>query len=255
MSEKILIFAGTFEGHALAEEFCRRGWSRNAVFCVATEYGAETISDVKDISVIEGRMDRIAMERFIKERDFAMVIDATHPYAAEATANIRAACSAAGIEYVRLLREESFYSCPGVSRVSSIEEAVALLNETEEKVLLTTGAKELSRYSGIRDMENRVAARVLPSTDSIRACQEAGIAARNIICMQGPFTREMNLATMRQYGCRWLVTKNTGRPGGFDDKVSCAEEGYRIIVIDRPTEERGLSCEEVIRKVEMYYGE
>lgn len=37
----------------------------------------------------------------------ALCVDATHPYAVDATKNIRAACAVAGVEYHRLLREES----------------------------------------------------------------------------------------------------------------------------------------------------
>ena len=72
--------------------------------------------------------------------------------------------------------------------------------------------------------------------------------------MQGPFSRDMNLATIRQYGCAWLVTKNTGKPGGFQDKLSCLEEGCRILVIGRPAEETGLSLEEAAARAEAFYG-
>lgn len=249
---KILVFAGTFEGHALAKYFDQRGWTLRADFCVATEYGAEAVSDIKGISIIEGRLDQGEMEALLKSGLYGLVIDATHPYAKAATDNIQAACQACCVEYVRLLRRESLYDYPGVTTADSVEEAAAFLAETDGNILLTTGSKELWKY---RDLGKRVIARVLPSVESLQLCEEAGIPSKNIICMQGPFTREMNLATMKQFGCKWLVTKNTGKPGGFDDKVGLCEEGYGVIVIGRPRAETGLSLSEVMEKVEAYYGE
>jgi len=253
--KRILVFAGTYEGHQLAKAFWERGWHTRADFCVATEYGTEMLTDIPDLSVIEGRLDMAGMTRLMTWKNYGMVIDATHPYAAVVTENIRTACQEKQIPYVRFLRAEGAASADGIIEVSSIEEAVEILNKTDEKVLLTTGAKELSKYSGIKGIEERAAARVLPSVSSIESCHKAGISSKNIIAMQGPFTKEMNLALMEQYGCRWMVTKNTGKAGGFDDKLACLEAGCRIIVIGRPLSETGLSFEQVMRKAEQYYGE
>lgn len=251
-NQRILVFAGTYEGHALAKYFDQRDWNLRADFCVATEYGSETFADIKGLSIIEGRLTKEDMEELLQSGDYGLVIDATHPYAKVVTENIRAACKEQGTEYARLLRREGFFAYPGVTAVNSASAAAAFLEKTEGRILLTTGSKELSEY---RAIAGRIVARVLPSQESLRLCEEADIPSKNIICMQGPFTKEMNLATMKQYGCQWLITKNTGKPGGFDDKVALCEEGYRIIVIDRPAEETGLSLEETIEKVEVFYGE
>ncbi len=254
-NKKILVFAGTYEGHQLAKEFAERGWQNRADFCVATEYGSSMLTDIRGLSVIEGRLDLGAMEKLLAGGDYGLVIDATHPYAALVSENIKRACGKLSVDCLRLLRREGSTDREGIVLVDSIEEAVEILNQDGDRVLLTTGAKEIGKYSGIKDMEQRVAARVLPTSESIESCLKAGVASKNIIGMQGPFTKEMNLAVMHQYGCRWLVTKNTGKPGGFEDKLACLEAGCRIIVIGRPREETGLSFEEVMRKAETFYEE
>ena len=236
----------------MAAYFDRRDWNARADFCVATEYGAEVLEDIKGLSIIEGRLNRTAMGELLKSGGYGLVIDATHPYARVVTENIRGACEEIGIEYVRLLRRESFFEDAAVTAVESAQEAAAYLATRPGRILLTTGSKELSVY---RELAERVVARVLPSAESLRLCEEAGIPPKNIICMQGPFSKEMNLATMEQYGCVWLVTKNTGKPGGFEDKAALCREGYKIIVINRPSKESGLSLEETIAKVEAFYGE
>lgn len=256
MSEqKILVFAGTFEGHALAQLFSERGWQNRADFCVATDYGRETLSDIKGLSVMEGRLDRQAMEQLLADDTYGLVIDATHPYARAVTENLQAACGAAGTEYIRLLREEvSLDQVSGDERIvtaASAGEAAAYLKHMEGRILLTTGSKDLHCY---RELADRIVARVLPSHESLRLCEEAGIPSKRVICMQGPFSREMNLATIRQYGCGWLVTKNTGKPGGFTDKLACLEAGCRILVIGRPAEEGGVSLKEATARAEAFYG-
>ena len=236
----------------MAKYIDQRGWNQRADFCVATEYGTEVFSDIQGLSIIEGRLDQADIEALLELGKYGLVIDATHPYARAVTENIQEACRKSAIEYVRLLRQEGFFDHERVIAVDSQEEAAAYLLETDGKILLTTGSKELSKYSLLAD---RIVARVLPSQESLRLCEDAGISVKNIICMQGPFTKEMNLATMEQYGCKWLVTKNTGKPGGFADKVRLCEEGYGIIVIGRPQAETGLSLEEVQERVEAFYGE
>lgn len=251
--KRILVFAGTYEGHQLAKAFAERKWQSSADFCVATDYGSEMLTDIPGLSVLEGRLNLSEMEELMAAGDYGLVIDATHPYANLVTENIRGACENQSISYLRLLREKGNTAGDGIIEVATIEEAVNFLNRTDERVLLTTGAKELWKYSKMKGIQERAVARVLPSVSSVESCIAAGIAPKNIIAMQGPFIKEMNLAVMKQYGCRWLVTKNTGKPGGFDDKLSCLEEGFRIIVIGRPSEEAGYSFEEVLRKAADYY--
>ena len=96
----IAVFAGTSEGRVLCERLSEAG--RRAKAFVATEYGGELIDGLAGIDVNVGRLDAAAMTEALV--DAALVIDATHPYAAEASANVRSASRAAGVECVRLVR-------------------------------------------------------------------------------------------------------------------------------------------------------
>ena len=66
--------------------------------------------------------------------------------------------------------------------------------------------------------------------------------------MQGPFEKDLNVALLRHSKARWLVTKDTGKAGGFSEKVEAAREaGARIVLISRPVaDERGRSLDEVL---------
>ena len=94
----------------------------------------------------------------------------------------------------------------------------------------------------------RLYPRVLPTLESIAACEAANIPHRNIIAMQGPFSFALNQAMMEQFHIRWLVTKDGGAAGGFDEKAAAASAaGAQLVVIRRPPEE-GETADEVLKR-------
>lgn len=126
--------------------------------------------------------------------------------------------------------------------VQSAANAAEYLLETKGNILLTTGSKELRAYAEIP--RERLYVRVLPTHDSIAACEAAGIPHRNIIAMFGPFSQRMNEAMLEQYHISYLVTKEAGRNGGFEEKLQAAKRcGVKAIVIRRP-EDSGVTVEE-----------
>ena len=74
--------------------------------------------------------------------------------------------------------------------------------------------------------------------------------------MQGPFSRELNVALLREFGIGVLVTKASGVAGGFWEKVEAAREcGVELVVIHRPVnEEEGCSLEQVEQMLVDDYG-
>ena len=75
----------------------------------------------------------------------------------------------------------------------------------------------------------------------MRSCQEAGLAPDHVIAMQGPFSREMNTAMLRAVGAKYLVTKDAGGPGGFEEKAAAARDaGAVLVVVGRPPQREGL---------------
>ena len=238
---KFLVFAGTVEGRQLACGLADAGVLVTA--SVATEYGEKIIAPREGLTVHQGRMGREEMEAFIRAEGFVQVVDATHPYAAEVSANIRAACQGAEVPCMRLLREsESAEETEDWVSVSSAAEAAEYLNHTEGNVLLTTGSKELKEFTAVRDYQTRLFPRVLSTAESVLSCVELGFEGKNLICMQGPFSEELNTAMLRQIGASYMVTKETGRSGGFGAKLAAARKaGVKVIVIGRPVREEGLS--------------
>lgn len=239
---KAIVFAGTIEGYALCEFLAENRVSVYA--CAATEYGGSLLQENEFLHVSAGRLKTEDMEELFRKENPEIVLDATHPYAAEVTKNIRTACESAGVLYQRILRPEGEKNSEAIY-VESTEEAAAFLSGTEGNIFLTTGSKELTKFTGIPDYKERLFARVLSIPSVIRSCAELGIEGKHLIGMQGPFSAEINEAMLRQFQCSYLVTKDTGLAGGFPEKMeACQRCGVTPVIIGRPLKEEGLSLQD-----------
>ena len=245
---KICIFAGTSEGRKLLERLCGRGLQM--IVCVATEYGEVLLGEHPDVKIRAGRMDQNQMEEMLRGGGFDLVVDATHPYADKVTENIAAACQNTGAEYLRLLRGSNSGDSDGIF-MENTAACVEYLKNTEGNILLTTGSKELPAYAELHD---RIYARVLPMQASLNICAQSGIAPERIIAMQGPFDEEMNLALLRMTKAKYMVTKDTGGPGGYGAKIRAAKKaGIQAIIIGRPVQQEGMDLDAVIRLMEQRF--
>lgn len=227
LSKRILLFGGTTEGRLLAQELAQEG--HDVTVSVATEVGAEELAAVEGIAVRVGRLDADGIAALLEA--FDECIDATHPYAQVVSANVREACERTGTPLRRVERTTS--DVEGCTVVSSMEQAARFFATTEGNILVTTGSKELAALADLDPA--RLVVRVLPTHEALDACERLGVPHRNIITGQGPFSRELNEAHMRQYDIRWLLTKDGGRAGGFDQKLSAARAcNVDVVLVARP---------------------
>lgn len=129
-----------------------------------------------------------------------------------------------------------------------MEAAVDYLGKTTGNILATTGSKEAAKYTVLSDFENRVFLRVLSLPNVVEECSRLGFQGKNLLCMQGPFSKEFNIAMLRQLNCKYMVTKMSGKSGGFLEKLEAARAcGCTLVVVGRPLKETGVSLQECKR--------
>lgn len=238
----ILLFGGTAEGHALARRLAQAGL---AVTCsVATAYGEAVLEPTPGLTVRVGRMDADQMAAEMA-KGYTCVVDATHPYADRVSENIRRAAETAGLPYYRLLRPRE--AAEDVLWADSPADAARMLADLPGNVLLTTGSKDLKTFTQVPDYQTRLYVRVLPSLESLSAALDLGYPAAHILCMQGPFPEKLNAALLEAVDAKILVTKDTGKAGGFLEKAEAARAaGAKLLVIRRPTEETGYTLDALL---------
>lgn len=245
MSE-VLLFGGTSEGRQLAEYMS--SLRLPAVVCVATDYG-ETVMDVAEpVRVRVGRLDADQIAELITAERPRFVVDATHPYADVVTKNILTACERCAVPCFRVHRDSEQED--GCRHFATLSQAIDWINTLPGVVFSSLGAKASAELCGISGYAERVWLRILPYPNGIESCLSLGYPMSHIMAVQGPFTEEFNAACFRQTGASVLLTKDTGRQGGFHEKVRAALScGMQVAVIDRPEDSEGCSMEQIMNKL------
>ena len=103
------------------------------------------------------------------------------------------------IKYIRFERKILDYGTENVFQFKSLKELIAFLNKFENKNILSTlGSNTLAELRGIAE-KNNLFIRILPTTTSIQNAEKLGYLPKNIIAMQGPFSKDMNAAILKNY--------------------------------------------------------
>lgn len=226
----ILMLGGTKESRTAAVALVQAGWrvfltSATSHFVMAPMPGLEVRSG--ELSQEELRQLACCSET---------VVDATHPFATRISEMAIAVCREVGVPYVRL--ERPGIALPNVHLADGHAEAARLALELAggRTILLTIGSRNLAPYvTAARERSARLVARVLPVSESIVACTAAGLAAAEIVAMQGPVTSNLEQAFLKHFEAGVLVSKDSGEEGGLEAKMSAAAElGIPMVVIRRP---------------------
>ncbi|MFV0467085.1 MAG: precorrin-6A reductase [Lachnospiraceae bacterium] len=258
MINKTIIFAGTTEGRELAKLLADA--KIPVLVSTATEYGESLLEQGNYLESRSGRLEAEEMAELILVHKPAVLVDATHPFAQEVTDNIIAASKQTNVPYIRLKRQEIAFDDneKGESCIfaETMQEAVSYLKRTTGNILSTIGSKELHLFTEIPNYENRIYARVLSLPSVVAECGELGLTGRHLLAMQGPFSVEMNYAMIHQTDASILVTKESGRSGGYVEKLQAAKRaGIPVLVIGRPKSDYGDTMETVLHKLGEFYPE
>lgn len=247
---RILVIGGTADSRQLLESmsYINPERQRFAIdVCVASPTGEAAIEHLRDkLTIHTGRLDTAGFTTLMRTRKTDLVIDCSHPYATEVSKQVKQACDQLGIACWRLDRSERLIgSLEAIERMTDLQnvqvfdnhaDAIAAANRETGNILLTTGSKDLAVFAaGLSDFSERVYVRVLPVSESIASCREAGVKTDHIIAWQGPFSAELNQAMIRRYNIKLIITKDGGDQSGILAKAAAAaRENVRLLVIGRP---------------------
>ena len=229
----ILLIGGTSETAPLAEGLAAAGYE--VLVSTATDTPL-AIGDHPRISRREGRLDEEGMVALAREKGIRAIVDAAHPYAAEAHASAQRAAQRLGIPCLVFRRAAADMKGENIRFAADHAEAAEMAFAFGRPVLLTTGSRNLAPYAeAARRTGIPYVVRVLDTQESLDACRAAGIPEDRIIAGRGPFSVEENLAAIGRFGIGVIVTKESGRAGGVEAKLAAARQTHcRVIVIRRP---------------------
>ena len=242
----IWIIGGTSEAREIVS---RIKDLNNFIVTVATNEGTEFL-DIDKLLV--GRLSYEEMGDFIDENNIKLIVDLTHPFAKLVSANAKNIAREKGIEYARYVRPRLDDLDEDIIALNSYEEAYDYLKNIKGTVFFTTGSKNIKDFEKVKG-ENRFIYRVLPAMESISIAHNEGVVIKDIVAVLGPFSKEYNELMFKEYKVDYCVTKDSGKKGGLEEKISAAKaQGVKLILIGREKEEGYSSLdeiEEVIRRI------
>lgn len=248
-NSRICIFGGTTEGRVLAK-FLSSCEIESDVF-IATPYGQQFVEGIEHVNVYQQRLNENEMMQLFKEKKYDFIVDTTHPFAREVSENLIKSSESCNTKYLRVIRESVKYkSC---RYFNDISQCIDYLNSHQGLIFLTTGSKDLDKFTKVKNYSDRIYLRILPMEDSLKRSIELGYSNKNIICMQGPFTEELNTAIINSIGAKYMVTKESAGSGGLKEKAAaCVKTGTECLVLKK-IDEDGLTLEKMCEYITEEY--
>lgn len=216
----VLILSGTGDGRKITRALIQKSYPVSVI--ASTSYGRELA--VEDGAALVGDGLPADVDTLIKDLGIRVVVDARHPFNRQNEESLIKMCSEQNIIYLRVGREEtSIASSELVHQVHSMAEAAEKVVTLGKTIFLTTGSNDLEHFINLQKKHDiRLVVRVLPEHKVIKKCQDLGIKPRDIVAMQGPFSKQINKALFKMYRASVVVTKDSGKAGGTDTKVDAA---------------------------------
>lgn len=230
----ILFLAGTSDARELAKELQKQG--HHILTTVVTQSAADSLEEA-GLQYHVGRLSESEMVALIHQYNVTVVVDASHPYAEEASKTAMKAADSMKLTYIRYERPQQQYEHPLVTEVESYEEAALIAKEHTGTVMLTTGSKTLQVFTKHLLIDSiRLVCRMLPNIENMQKCEALGVKQRDIIAIQGPFSKTLNEALYKQYNTTLVITKESGKVGAVDEKMDAALAlNIPVILIKRPS--------------------
>jgi precorrin-6A/cobalt-precorrin-6A reductase len=232
----ILMLGGTKDARVLAGTVRAAFPDVVLAVSVVSEYGAALLQEQKDCVVLQGKMDAAAMAVFIRKNGVRVLLDATHPFAEQVTAQAKQASKQCGIDFIRYERPAlEIEAGGGVYFAADFTAAAHIANRLGEVIFLTVGSRHLAEMVAVIPSGKKVVARVLPDPHSVQHCLVSGLAPWQIVAVQGPVSTQLNAALFSEFKADVVVSKESGEAGGTPEKVAAARQlKIPIVLVRRP---------------------
>lgn len=230
----LAIWAGTREARQLTRQCQAIGWP--VLVLSSGEYGQQLArEDGARWALTVG--ENPLWPELLRDFPVRAVVDAGLPFPQPAAESLGCWCAQHDIPLVRLARPRATIPEDSlIYRVSGWEEAASQAVELGHTLFLTTGSYNLEFFLRVAAPRgNRVVARVIPDHRVVCHCQELGLSPRDLVAMQGPFSRQLNQAMFKAFGAQVVVTRESGAGAGLENKLAAARNLHLpAVVIERP---------------------
>ncbi|MFD1123894.1 precorrin-6A reductase [Lentilactobacillus raoultii] len=228
----ILLLGGTSESLQIADELTKRRLS--FILSVTTDYG-EALAKKHTQQVSKQTLTSDTFNKFLNNHHIQLIIDATHPFARVISITAMEMAKKSNVKYIRFERSNLFKTSPYLKLVANLKAACDYLKSLSGTVYLSTGSKTAEEYAKSLGIQ-RLHIRVLPTERVLTQLTTIGFEADQIDAIEGPFGTNLNFELFKKADAVAVVTKESGRRGGVQEKITACEQlKIPCIIIKRPT--------------------
>ena len=236
---RLWLVAGTGEGPALAAQLLARGWQLTVSVVsepAALAYGAHPALTLRIGALgAEAGVEAELAAAAALGRPYAVVVDATHPFARQVSAQLAAVCRRRRQRLLRLPR-------PLLAGPATLLDTLDDLRHQPlagQRLLLAIGARQLAAaVAGSPGALHH--ARLLPNAAALQLAMQAGLAADRVAALRPGAALAVERALVR----RWRISAVLARQsGGITEGLwrdICAAEGVALLLLRRPPEPAGV---------------
>ena len=167
------------------------------------------------------------LAHYLREQQIDLLIDATHPFAAQMSQHAVTAARACGMPHLMLVRPpwERVAGDRWLS-VESIAAAVEILPKVARRVFLTIGRQELAAFASLQELWFLMRMIDPPRPD-------APVPPGTLLLARGPFALEDERQLLQTYAIEAVVSKNSGGDATYAKIRAARELGVPVVMIER----------------------
>lgn len=224
--KKLLILGGTGDAVRLSAQATALGLA--VVYSLAGRtIQARMVHDGNAVQTRVGGFGGVSgLVAYLQQENIDLVIDATHPFAPQISGNAAEAAAICGLP--RLLLQRPAWEPVAGDRWLSVQSHAAaanLLPSLAQRIFLTIGRQELSRYAYLSKLWFLMRSIDLPS---------APIPPGLVLLEQGPFALAAERNLLQQHQIELIVSKNSGGAATYAKIIAARELGLPVVMVERP---------------------
>ncbi len=240
--EPVLVLGGTREGRLLADELLAAGFDPISSLVGATAAPRRPVGRVRTGGF--GGID--GLTRWLRENRVRLVVDATHPYAAQMSEHAARAGRAAGVPVLRLDRP-GWADHPGAVTwhwVDGHDQAASTAARLGSRPLLTigrTGLEAYRRHLATYPVVVRVAEPWARATEPDAPSDSPGWPSTwRVLVARGPFDLESERRLLDEAAIDVLVSKDAGGQATAAKLEAARRRGIPVVMLRRPPAPAGV---------------
>ena len=208
---RIWLLAGTGDGPRLAAALRRHGWQVTVSVVTAAASRPYAGLDLERITVGPLQGPQAIAAKLQVEPVFRWVVDATHPFATQISADLKRACTASDQP---LLSFERPLESGGTVRLLNGLDGLGRCSLNGQRLFLAIGGRHLPRaHAAAHAAGAEVFARCLPSADGLRQALAAGLPQDHLAVLrprQGDDPGAIERALCRRWRIETVVCRQSG---------------------------------------------